>query len=138
MNRLANNEIENAVPAEQTKKADLNHRDSKFKRLSEYLDYCCQQRKTVTYLDVAEVIDIQAPHRIHKLTQLLEALMEHDQKRHQPLRAALVVSRSQAGLPAEGFFLKAQALGLMTTVIAEEFHQACLYHLFNVPALSND
>ena len=111
----------------------MNRSSAQLKRLADHLDYCRQQHKTVTYLEVADAIDVQAPHRIHRLTELLEALMEHDQKYQQPLRAALVVSRSGTGLPAQGFFLKAQALGLMPTVIAEEFHQQCLNHLFDSP-----
>ena len=103
---------------------------AQFKHLVEHLECCRQQHKTVTYLEVANAIDILAPQRIHQVTELLEALMEHDQKHDQPMRAALVVSRSGAGLPAEGFFLKAQALGLMPAVTAEEFHQQCLSRLF--------
>lgn len=130
MNRLQAATIETAITDEQRQEADFNHSSVQFIRLSEHLDYCRQQRKTVTYLEVANAIDIQAPHRIHRLTELLETLMEHDQKHQQPLRAALVVSRVMPSLPAKGFFLKAQTLGLMAGVTAEEFHQQCLNRLF--------
>jgi hypothetical protein len=103
---------------------------SEFKRLVEHLDYCRQQRKTATYLEVAEAINIQAPQRIHRLSSLLESLMEYDQMHLQPQRAALVVSRSGTALPAEGFFIKAQALGLMLAANQQEFHQQCLSRLF--------
>ena len=131
MNRLKTATIETLVPNDHTQEYDSNSSSAQFKRLAEYLDHCRQQRKTATYLEVADVIDIQAPHRIRKLAELLEALLEHDQKHHQPLRAALVVSRTGAGLPAEGFFLKAQALGLNPAVNAKEFHQRCLNRLFD-------
>jgi hypothetical protein len=102
-----------------------------FERLARHLDDCRRQHKTVTYLEAADAIDIQPPQRIHQLTEVLEALMEHDHKHHHPLRAALVVSRGRSGLPAEGFFLKAQSLNLMPAVTAEEFHQTCLERLFD-------
>ena len=112
--------------------------DADLQRLAGYLDDCRQRRKTVTYLEVATAIDVTPPHRIHQLTELLEALMEHDQENQQPLRAALVVSRTRTGLPAEGFFIKAQALDLMLNVTAEEFHQQCLDDLFADPARSKN
>ena len=124
--------MENLVPNEHQTDADSKLDSVQLKRIAEHLDYCRQQKMTITYLQVADAIDIQAPHRIHRVTQLLEALMELDQKHDQPLRAALVVSRIGAGLPGEGFFLKAQELGLMTGVVANEFHQQCLNRLFDV------
>jgi hypothetical protein len=120
------------IPSSATELSDSGEAD--FKSLTAYLDYCRQQHKTATYLEVADAIDVQAPHRIRRVAELLEALMEHDQKHHQPLRAALVVSKIRTGLPGKGFFLKAQALGLMPAVTAEEFHQQCLSSLFDGPA----
>lgn len=119
--------IEHSEPAKPCQDADLKH-------LAEYLDCCRQQRMTATYLEVADATDVQAPHRIRRVAELLEALMEYDQKHHQPLRAALVVSKTRSGLPGKGFFLKAQALGLMSAVTAEEFHLQCLSRLFEPPA----
>ena len=116
--------VEPSEPAEQCQDANL-------KRLAEYLDYCRQQHMTATYLEVADAIEAQAPHRIRRVAELLEALMEYDQKQHQPLRAALVVSKIRSGLPGKGFFLKAQSLGLMPAVTAEEFHRQCLSSLFD-------
>jgi hypothetical protein len=101
-----------------------------FTSLIRYLDLCRQQRILVTYLEVADAIDMPVPHRIHKVTLLLEALMEHDYENDQPQHAALVVSRNRSGLPAKGFFLKAQALGLMQTANDEDFHKQCLDRLF--------
>ena len=138
MNFLPTVEIETAVPTEQTEDADLNLRETQFNRLTEHLDYCRQQQKTVSYLEAADAIDVQAPRRIHQLTMLLETLMEYDQKHRQPIRAALVVSRDGAGLPAEGFFIKAQELGLMQAGAAQEFHQQCLNRLFSSPASASE
>ena len=124
------------VPTTAIEPSDLAKQcqETDFKRLVEYLDSCRQQQMTATYLEVADAIDVRAPHRIRRIAELLEALMEHDQKHHLPLRAALVVSKIRAGLPGKGFFLKAQALGLMSAVTAEEFHQQCLNNLFDSTA----
>ncbi|MFT6408195.1 MAG: hypothetical protein ACJAQ6_001611 [Arenicella sp.] len=138
MSRLAAADSDLTVDAEARQDADFNCNSSQLKRLAEHLNLCRQQRKTATYLEVADAISVQAPQRIHRLTMLLEALMEHDKKHHQPLRAALVVSRSGARLPAEGFFLKAQALNLMQADTSENFHQQCLNRLFGCSATSND
>jgi hypothetical protein len=50
--------------------------------------------------------------RMGELTAALEALMEADAGTGQPLRAVLVTARLTPGMPATGFFLKAQELGL--------------------------
>lgn len=106
---------------------DIEHQ---FTRLMRYLDSCRQQRVLVTYIETADAIEVAAPLRIHKAALLLEALMEYDYKNDQPQRAALVVSRNRSGLPAKGFFLKAQTLGLMQTASNEDFHKQCLDRLF--------
>ena len=110
---------------------NVSHNPTQLKRLADYLDGCRQQKTTVTYLEVADAIDIQAPQRIHQVTGLLEAMMEYDQKQGQLIRAALVVSRNHTSLPGAGFFLKAQELGLMPPVKADEFHRQCLNRLFD-------
>ncbi len=112
--------------------ADFKGRAVQLNRLAQYLDLCCRNRETITYLEAADAIAVAAPQRIHQVTQLLEALIEHDHSLGQPIRAALVVSRTKGGLPGEGFFLKARALGLMSSVSAQDFHQQCLNRLFDV------
>lgn len=52
--------------------------------------------------------------RMGQLTAALEALMEHDARNGQPLRASLCEARLSGGLPARGFFDKAAALGYAT------------------------
>ena len=49
--------------------------------------------------------------RIADLTFMLEALMEVDAAKGRPLHAALCSGRLTQEMPAEGFFLKALALG---------------------------
>ena len=52
--------------------------------------------------------------RMADLTAALEALMEEDARVGRPLRAALCEGRLAGGQPAQGFFVKAAALGLDT------------------------
>ena len=86
--------------------------------------------RIVTYAEMADAADIPAPQRIHKLTLWLEATMRQDHAAGQPLRAALVISRNRNGLPAPGFFLLCQELGLYqgdeTGADAAQFHQTML------------
>lgn len=138
MSRFRADAMKPPVRAEHEQDTDFSRSSTQFKRLAELLDYCRQQQRTLTYLEAADAIGVQPPHRIHQLTGLLEALMEYDQKKHLPLRAALVVSRARESLPAEGFFLKAQALNLMPAVTAEQFHQQCLKRLFCGPRSSEN
>ena len=62
-----------------------------------------QKAELLTYDDLAHHVGVPAPHRIHKLTNFLEALMEEDIKTGAPIRAAVVISKIR-GLPAPGFF----------------------------------
>lgn len=72
---------------------------------------CARTRRYVTYGALAEQIGLDGAGRIARLTTMLEALMVEDTVAGQPLRAALVLGRASGGLPARGFFLKAQDLG---------------------------
>lgn len=138
MNRFRTETTERPATARRRQDTDLDFLTAQCKSLAEYLEHCRQQHKTVTYLEAADAIDVRPPHRIHQLTDLLEALMNYDQKHHRPLLSALVVSSVRGGLPlpAAGFFLKAQALGLMLTATPEEFHKRCLDRLFGEPGFS--
>ncbi len=49
--------------------------------------------------------------RMGQLTAALETLMEVDSRTGRPLRAALCAGKVNGGLPANGFFLKAEELG---------------------------
>lgn len=63
--------------------------------------------QTITYGALARDLGM----RMGELTAALEGLMEQDAALGHPLRAALCEGRLSAGLPAQGFFLKAASLG---------------------------
>lgn len=75
------------------------------------LDDLAAQKQITTYGALAADLGLDGPGRIARLTSALETLMEQDTATGRPLRAALVVGRASGGLPARGFFDKAQALG---------------------------
>ena len=66
------------------------------------------QGQTVSYGALARELGWRVSH----LTEALEALMEEDARTGQPQRAALMEGRLTGGMPAQGFFDKAAALGL--------------------------
>ena len=66
---------------------------------------------TRTYQQVATALGLEPPHTIHRLAMALERLMSEDAAAGRPLLAAVVVSRTRAGLPAPGFYAHARALG---------------------------
>lgn len=67
--------------------------------------------QTITYGTLARELQIPGPGAIAKLTAALEALMETDASQGRPFRATLCEGRLADGLPAQGFFDKARALG---------------------------
>src|SRR5690625_4142326 len=85
-------------------------------RLRQLLREQARTGDSVTYRDLAQRLGLTPPGTIRQVAQALESLMAEDAAAGRPLLAALVVSRKsrQAGpaLPAPGFFLAAQALGL--------------------------
>ena len=84
----------------------------------------------ITYAELADAAHIPGPHRIHKLTSWLEQLATKDSQAGQPIRSALVISRSRGGLPAPGFFAHCRMLGLYegpeSGAPARRFHLSCL------------
>lgn len=64
----------------------------------------------MTYQQLAEALGLTPPRTIQRVAQALEATMREDAECGQPFIAALVVSRRD-GLPAQGFFELAVALG---------------------------
>ncbi len=64
-------------------------------------------RETVGYGALAAELAV----RVSDLTAALEATMEEDAARGEPLRAALLCGKLTGGLPARGFYDKAAALG---------------------------
>jgi hypothetical protein len=63
--------------------------------------------QTITYGALAR----EMGWRVQDLTAALEALMEIDAGKGQPLRAALCEGRLSGGMPGRGFFEKAAELG---------------------------
>jgi hypothetical protein len=68
----------------------------------------------VTYKQAADLLGLRPPHTIHRVTVALETLMAEDAAADQPFIAALVVSRTRAGLPGPGFFDMASRVGRFT------------------------
>ncbi|MCE8040194.1 hypothetical protein [Halomonas sp. MCCC 1A11062] len=64
----------------------------------------------MTYQRLAEALGLSPPRTIQRVAQALETLMREDAECGRPFIAALVVSRRD-GLPAQGFFELAVALG---------------------------
>ena len=73
-----------------------------------------QAGEPVTYRELADRLGLTPPQTIQRIAQALEILMAEDVTAGRPLLAALCVSRLQQRLPARGFFLKAEALGVFT------------------------
>ena len=79
--------------------------------------------QTITYGALARDLTIPSPGAIAKLTAQLEALMDQDAAANRPLRAALCAGRLAGGMPAQGFFAKAAALGVFDGNDPAEFVQ---------------
>ena len=75
------------------------------------LKACALAGETMTYNELAQRLDFPGPHRIHRLTELLEVTIREDHAAGRPLLAALAVSRSQNGVPGRGFFHLLAELG---------------------------
>lgn len=83
-------------------------------RLRQVLIDQAQTGSPVTYKELADRLGLTPPQTIHRITQALEVLMAEDVMAGRPLLAALCVSRLQQRLPARGFFVTAEALGIFT------------------------
>ncbi len=105
-------------------------REELLERLGALLDQARVQRRTMTYLEVADALAIEPPHRIHKTTRLVEILLKRDSEAGRPIRAALVVSRARPGRPAPGFFDRAFRLGLHDGTDPDSYHESLLVELF--------
>jgi hypothetical protein len=80
--------------------------------LREELVKQAQRGFPATYKALADRLALSPPHTIHRLAEALEQLMDEDIAAGRPLLATLAVSRVQPGIPAVGFFLKAQGSGI--------------------------
>jgi hypothetical protein len=80
-----------------------------------------------TYKELADRLGLEPPPQtIHRLGEALEALMKDDVAADRPMLAALCVSKLRPGIPARGFFLAAEVLGVFsgdpTGTEARAFH----------------
>lgn len=68
----------------------------------------------ITYRELADRLGLAPPQTIQRIAEALEILMAEDVAAGRPLLAALCISRLQQRLPARGFFIMAEALGVFT------------------------
>jgi len=80
-------------------------------RLREILIGFARKKNTVTYNELAIAFEMPPPHRIHRLTLMLEDLVREDHTADLPLLAAVAVSRGHEGIPGRGFFQLLAELG---------------------------
>ncbi|MDC1382409.1 hypothetical protein N8500_02880 [Candidatus Puniceispirillum sp.] len=103
-------------------------------RATMILANACQAKQTITYTELVHSANVPKPHRIDKLTTWLESTMCEDNAAGTPLRAALVISRNRGGIPAPGFFMLCDELGLYhgppNGPEATQFHNATITDLF--------
>ena len=81
-------------------------------KLDALLAEAAQQKSLLTYRQVAQALDLEPPHVIQQAAELLEALMRSQAKTEKPLLASLVVGRARMGLPAPGYFILLNELGM--------------------------
>jgi thiaminase/transcriptional activator TenA len=65
-----------------------------------------------TYKEFADRLGLEPPQTIHRIVEALEILMADDVAAGRPMLTALCVSKMRPGIPARGFFLAAQVLGV--------------------------
>ena len=67
-----------------------------------------------SYRELAQFLGLEPPHTIQQVTEALESLMEEDVAASRPVLSAICVSKMRPGIPARGFFLAAQDLGIFS------------------------
>lgn len=90
----------------------LNKTDTLKDRMRQVLLEQARTENLLTYKNLADRLRLVPPQTIHRVAEALEVLMAEDVAAGRPLLAALCVSRLQGELPALGFFVTAQALGI--------------------------
>lgn len=83
--------------------------DALLARLRAELEALARAGRTLTYVELAERSNFPPPHRIHRMTEMLETMMRQDHAAGRPLLASLVVSRT-GPLPQRGYFAMLRAL----------------------------
>ena len=91
-------------------------------------------RQTITYADLADLAALPSPHRVHKLADYLEQLIAEDITASRPVRAAVVISKRDHGLPADGFFDCCSGHGLIpdTGESRQAFHARLLTAIYQL------
>jgi hypothetical protein len=107
-------------------------------RLERLLITLAEQRRVMTYAEVARTLVLPPPHTIHKAAELIEALMRHHAAAGVPQLASLVVSKARGGLPAPGYFALLGELGLYAGPdhgpAAQAFHASAVAACFAAAA----
>ena len=94
-----------------------------------------KENRQITYNQLATAAGLTGPHRIHRLTSWLEQTMADDHRCGRPFRAAVVISKARGGLPAPGFFVYAEQLGIeLKTPDRAAAYQAYLNRLYQTLA----
>ena len=105
-------------------------------RLDALLTKAARQETLLTYLQVAQALELEPPHVIQQAAKLLETLIRVHAKTKLPLLASLVVGRAQAGLPAPAYFILLNELGLYQGSVdgedAQRFHAAQVQRCYDV------
>lgn len=83
-------------------------------RLRQALIDQAQTGNPTTYKELADNLGLEPPQTIHSIVEALEILMADDVAAGRPVLAALCVSKMRPGIPARGFFLTAQVLGVFS------------------------
>jgi hypothetical protein len=108
-------------------------------RLELLLIETAKNGQTVTYRQVAQELELKPPHTIHQATKLIEMMMRLHAKSGAPLLASLVISKIRGGLPAPGFFMLLQEIGLYNGSVdgedARQFHKQEMKRCFDATAL---
>ena len=105
-------------------------------KLEALLIKAAQQKTSHTYLQVAQALELEAPHVIQQTAELLEALMRIHAQAEAAQLASLVVGRTRAGLPGPGYFILLNELGLYQGSVdgadARRFHAAQMQRCYDV------
>ncbi len=104
-------------------------------RLRQALIDQAQTGNPTTYWELADRLGLEPPNTIHHITEALESLMKDDVAAGRPVLSAICTSQTRTGVPARGFFLAAEALGVFsgdpTGPEARAFHAFELQRVFS-------
>ena len=94
----------------------------------------CSTAGRIPDRQVAQLLELQPPHTIHQVTTLIEKIMRHHAKVDAPQLASLIISRVRGGIPAPGFFMLLEELGLYEGSVdgedARHFHAHEMQRIF--------